>query len=210
MSEPLVCVVDDDESARRGVARLLVATGYRVETFAAPADFIARAPSLRASCLVLDLRMPGMSGLEVQDQLIAGRHDVPIVFITGHGDVPSSVRAMKGGAFDFLLKPFQGDELLRAVAMAVERGREAGVRRSEHDAVAERCETLTPREREVFSLVVEGLLNKQVAARLGTSEKTVKAHRARVMEKMAAGSFADLVRMAELLRPGAPRSGDPQ
>lgn len=199
MNGPLIFVVDDDPSARTGIARLLGATGHRVEAFASPGEFLDREPHRGPCCLVLDLRMPEMNGLELQELLNERGHELPIVFVTGHGDVPSSVRAMKGGAVDFLLKPFGAEELLRAVATAMERGRAESLAREETTALAVRAATLTPREREVLALVVTGLLNKQVGARLGISEKTVKVHRARVMEKMAAHSLAELVRLAERL-----------
>ena len=174
-------------------------TGHRVEAFASPGEFLGRGPHHGPCCLVLDLQMPEMNGLELQELLHQRGNELPIVFVTGHGDVPSSVRAMKGGAVDFLLKPFGADELLLAVATAMERGRAESLAREETAALAARAATLTPREREVLALVVTGLLNKQVAARLGISEKTVKVHRARVMEKMAAHSLAELVRLAERL-----------
>jgi FixJ family two-component response regulator len=201
VSAPFVFIVDDDASARKGMARLLGGSGYRVETFASPLEFLARRPHDGAGCLVLDLSMPEMSGLELQDRLQAAGHTLPIVFVTGHGDVSSSVRAMKGGALDFLQKPFTHDELEAAVRVAVARSLQETATRAELDALREREATLTPRERQVFALVARGLLNKQVAGRLGTTEKTIKAHRARVMEKMAAGSLADLVRMAEKVSP---------
>jgi FixJ family two-component response regulator len=197
MSAPLVFVVDDDPSARRGIARLLGATGHRVEEYDSPTEFLSRTSHDGACCLVLDLRMPGMSGLELQEALLASGHDIPIVFVTGHGDVPASVRAMKGGAVDFLLKPFSGDELLASVAAALARARDRSHAREERDELTARWSTLTPRERQVMVLVVDGLLNKQVASRLEIRETTVKAHRAKVMEKMGAGSLAELVRMAE-------------
>jgi FixJ family two-component response regulator len=196
---PLIFVVDDDPSARTGIARLLASTGHRVEAFASPGEFLARAPHDGPCCLVLDLEMPGMNGLELQERLHDRGHDLPIVFVTGHGNVPASVRAMKGGAVDFLLKPFGTDELLQAVRAAMERGRTEAAAREEMSALVARWATLTPRERDVLALVVTGLLNKQVASRLGISEKTVKVHRARVMEKMAAHSLAELVRLAERL-----------
>ncbi len=195
----LIFVVDDDPSARTGIARLLASIGHRVEAFASPGEFLGREPHRGPCCLVLDLQMPGMDGLELQELLHERGHELPIVFVTGYGDVPSSVRAMKGGAVDFLEKPFGGEELLRAVGAAMERGRAESLAREETSALAARAASLTPRERDVLALVVTGLLNKQVAARLGISEKTVKVHRARVMEKMAAHSLAELVRLAERL-----------
>lgn len=205
MNPPIVFVVDDDPSASRGVARLLTSARYRAETFASAADFLAREPYSGPSCLVLDMMMPGMSGLELQDLLLATGHKVPIVFITGRGDVPSSVRAMKGGAVDFLLKPFSADELLGAVARAIERGQRDAAQKSEFDSVLARWNSLTRRERQVLALVVAGSLNKQAAFRLGITEKTIKIHRAHVMEKMGAQSFAELVRLAETLKAaGAP------
>jgi FixJ family two-component response regulator len=195
----LIFVVDDDPSARGGIARLLASTGHRVEAFASAGEYLAREPHAGPCCLVLDLKMPGMSGLELQERLRERGHDLPIVFVTGHGDVPASVRAMKGGAVDFLLKPFGADDLLSAVTAAMERGRAEAAEREEASALVARWQTLTPREREVLALVVTGLLNKQVASRLAISEKTVKVHRARVMEKMGAHSLAELVRLAERL-----------
>jgi FixJ family two-component response regulator len=194
-----VFVVDDDPSARRGILRLLASAGFEAEGFASACEFLARAPYPGSSCLVLDYQMPEMSGLELQSALRERGLRLPIVFVTGHGDVPASVRAMKDGAVDFLLKPFTAEELLAAVAIALENGRVAAAEEAERATVRERWETLTPREKEVLELVVAGLLNKQTAGRLGTVEKTVKAHRARIMQKMAAGSLADLVRMAAKL-----------
>jgi len=199
MTEPVVFVVDDDLSARRGIQRLLAATGHRVEAFASPGDFFDHEPHEGPCCLVLDLQMPEMTGLELQERLHQRGHDLPIVFVTGHGDVPSSVQAMKGGAIDFLLKPFEAEELVRAVEAALARGRAEAAEREDLAALTERWSALTQREREVASLVVAGLLNKQVAGRLGISEKTVKVHRARVMEKTGATSFAELVRLAQRL-----------
>jgi FixJ family two-component response regulator len=191
-----VVVVDDDPSIRKSLARLVRSTGLNVQTFASADDFLSSHSREHPSCLVLDIRMPGMSGLDLQEQL-ASDPTLPIVFITGHGDVPMSVRAMKGGAVDFLQKPFDERELLAAVHQACERAKRAHRKHVETSAVWGRIDSLTPREREVFALVVTGMLNKQIAGRLAVTERTVKAHRARVMEKMKAESLADLVRMAE-------------
>jgi FixJ family two-component response regulator len=201
MSDGLIFVVDDDDAVRRALSRLLASAGYRSESFASPIEFMARPPyDGGPSCLVLDLQMPGMTGLELQLRLREAGHLVPIVFITGHGDIPTSVQAMRRGAVDFLSKPFTDEQLLAAIDTALERDRGAlASRRTLRDLVT-RWHTLTPREREVFALVVQGLLNKQVAGRLGTAEKTIKAHRAKVVEKMGASSLAELVRMADALR----------
>jgi FixJ family two-component response regulator len=202
-AERRVFVVDDDASARRGILRLLASARFAAEGFGSAAEFLARAPYPGSCCLVLDYQMPEMSGLELQSRLRERGLRVPIVFVTGHGDVPASVRAMKDGAVDFLLKPFTAEELLTAVELALEKGRVGAAEEAERSALRQRWETLTPREKEVLELVVAGLLNKQTAGRLGTVEKTVKAHRARIMQKMAAGSLADLVRMAAKLGPAA-------
>lgn len=198
-----VYVVDDDASVRKSVGRLLRTAGYQVEAYASADDFLAHPPSGEPGCLLLDLMMPGRNGLELQEALVAARRLIPIVFVTGHGDVTTSVRAMKGGAVDFLTKPYSPEDLMEAVARAMAKEKRD---RREQTQVAElerRARALTPREGEVLRLVVRGLLNKQVAAELGISEKTVKVHRARVMDKMRAESMADLVRMAGRL-PGAP------
>jgi len=200
VNDAVVFVLDDDASVRRGLGRLLTSAGYRAESFASPSEFLARRPHDGPACLVLDLRMPGMNGLELQERLDGSGRPVPIVFITGHGDIPTSVQAMRKGAVDFLPKPFTDVELLGAVQAALERDRMSLGSRAEMRELRERFDTLTPRERQVFLLVADGLLNKQVAGRLGTAEKTVKAHRAKVMEKMGAATFADLVRMAGTLR----------
>jgi FixJ family two-component response regulator len=194
---PTITVVDDDDSVRRALSRLLTASGYQVRVFASARDLLQEAVAPGPGCLLLDVRMPELSGLELQGVLQRAGADAAIVFMTGHGDVQTGVQAMKAGAVDFLLKPFTDDELLDAVGRALVRD---AARRADVRAVSElarRVAQLTPREREVCRLVVAGRLNKQIAARLGTSEKTVKVHRARVMAKMQAASLAELVRLME-------------
>jgi FixJ family two-component response regulator len=206
VTDAFVFVIDDDESVRRSLARLLRTAGWRVETFPSADAFLDYAAPDRPACLVLDLQLPGPSGLDLQATLVgAGRH-LPIVFITGHGDVPSSVRAMKGGAVDFLQKPFDAQELLGCVARALACSREQRAQREQRAMLEERLGTLTRRERDVLRLVVTGKLNKQIAGDLGIAEKTTKIHRGRVMAKMRAGSVAELVRMVEKLG-GAPAPG---
>ena len=178
-----VFVVDDDASVRKSLARLIAVAGWKVETLASADEFLERAPHDRPACLVLDVRLPGLNGLELQERLARDDGDIPIVFITGHGDIPMGVRAMKAGAVDFLPKPFEDEALLEAIGRAIERDRQIRPIRA-------RLESLTPREREVFALVVRGMLNKQFAGHLRITEKTVKVHRARVMEKMRADSLA--------------------
>jgi FixJ family two-component response regulator len=195
LDESIVFVLDDDYRVRESLSSLLLSAGLRVETFGSAAEYLEfEKPDLPA-CLVLDLELPGMTGLELQGE-IAGGDAPPIVFVTGHGDVPSSVRAMKAGAIEFLLKPFDNQQLMQAIYGAIAQDREARLKRAEMSDLRRRYALLTPREREVLPFVVNGLLNKQTAAELGTSEITVQVHRMRIMRKMAASSLADLVKMA--------------
>ena len=199
-----VYLVDDDAGIRRALTRLLQTSGYVAEAFPTAEAFLAAAePENIPSCLVCDLRMPGLSGLELQEVLLRQGYDVPIVFISGRADIQSGIRAMKGGAVDFLEKPFSDEALLEAVHRGLHRDRDRCADRVERTLLRGRLETLTPRERDVFGLIVTGLLNKQVGAQLGTTEKTVKVHRSRVMQKMGAGSLVELVRMADKLEPPA-------
>lgn len=199
----IVYVVDDDKSVCRALARLIRSIGLAVETFQSATAFLDYTMPDRPGCLVLDIRLPGLSGLDLQAALHQSAREVPIVFITGYGDVPTSVRAMKGGAFDFLQKPFHDQELLDCVQRALVRSREQRADRAERTELQRRYDSLTPREREVLALIVSGKINKQIAGDLGIAEKTIKVHRGRVMEKMQASSVADLVRMAQKL--GHPR-----
>ena len=199
LDQPIVFVIDDDDSVRRSLERLLRSVDLDVETYASAQDFLRRALPDRPSCVVLDLRLPGPSGLELQESLIRAGHSVPIVFISGHADVPSSVRAIKAGAVDFLQKPFSDQALLDIIHGALRRDREARRNQAEVAGLRVRFDTLTPRERDVLRLVIQGRLNKQIAGDLGISEKTVKFHRGRVMEKTQAGSVAELVRQSDRL-----------
>lgn len=199
MTEGIVFVVDDDDSVRRALERLIRSVGLPVETFASASEFLRRKPPAGPACVVSDVRMPGLSGLDLQSELAKAGFFTPIVFMTGHGTVPMTVRAMKAGAVDFLQKPVDEQELLDAIHRALERSGRERWQTSEHEGIRARLETLTAREREVFELVVTGMLNKQIAAELDASEKTIKVHRGRVMQKMQADSLADLVRMAERL-----------
>ncbi len=195
----VVYVVDDDPSVRKALERLLRSAGYNAMTFASAPEFLDFTCPDRPGCLILDIKMPELSGLELQDRLSEKGLFLPIIFITGHGTVPASVRAFKAGAMDFLQKPFQDRELLDAVSRGIEKHRRLRRAQKEMQTLRTRLATLTPRERDVFSLVVTGMLNKQVAFDLGITEKTIKVHRARVMQKMGAQSLADLVRFAEKL-----------
>jgi FixJ family two-component response regulator len=205
MTNAVVYIVDDDPSVRRALARLVRSVGLQVETFPSAKTFLDHPAPDRPACLVLDIRLPGPSGLDLQSTLIQTRRDIPIIFITGHGDVPTSVRAMKGGAVDFLQKPFNDQDLLDCIHHAILMARQQRIERAERAELQSRFATLTPREREVLALVVTGILNKQIADRLGIAEKTTKVHRGRVMDKMQAQSVPDLVQMAEKLKQPPPR-----
>ena len=205
-----VFVVDDDVSVRESLESLLRWQGWKPETFSSAQEFLAHPRTDRPCCLVLDVALPDLTGLDLQERLGAPRADMPIIFITGYGDIPMSVRAMKGGAAEFLTKPFERDVLLSAIRSALERSRAALAGIAELQELRGRYESLTRREREVFAWVVSGLLNKQVGAALGMTEATVKAHRGQVMQKMQAGSLADLVRLASRLDLPLPsRAPDP-
>jgi FixJ family two-component response regulator len=197
--EPIVFIVEDDASIRRGLSNLFQSVGLEVEVFGSASEMLQSRPPDVASCLVLDVRLPGQSGLDFQAELAKANIQIPIIFMTGHGDIPMTVRAMKGGAVDFLTKPFRDQDMLDAVTMAIERDRKRRISDKDVADLQTHFETLTSRERDILALVTSGLMNKQVAAELGLAEITVKIHRGHIMKKMGAKSLADLVMKAETL-----------
>jgi FixJ family two-component response regulator len=205
-----VFVVDDDPSIRRSTERLLRSVGFSVHSFGSAREFLTRPRPEGPACLLLDLRLPGLSGLDLQAQLKQSGIDIPIIFITGHGDIPTTVEAMKAGAVEFLTKPFRKHDLLDAIRAAIERDCARKRERFEGEELRRRYDQLTPREREVMALIVAGLLNKQIAGKLATTERTIKFHRANIMGKLEAESFADLIRMAERLGTGSEARPVPQ
>jgi FixJ family two-component response regulator len=198
-SEPLIAVVDDDPSVRRGLERLIRSVGWKAESFESAQAFLERPPTEPPSCVVLDLQLPGLSGLDLQKRMAEAGLYTPIVFLTGHGSIPATVQAMKAGAIEFLTKPFDEQDLLKAIEEAIERDRRTRQQHADIRDLRDRYQSLTAREQEVMEQVVSGLLNKQIAAELKITEDTVKFHRGHIMRKMRADSFADLVRMAESL-----------
>jgi FixJ family two-component response regulator len=198
-TEATVFIVDDDAPTRESLRNLIRSVGLRVELFASAQEFLQSQRPDTPSCLVLDVRLPGLSGLDLQRRTTEAGPEIPIIFVTGHGDIPMTVRAMKAGAVEFLTKPFRDQDLLDAIQQALERSRKAREQQAATEELRRRFALLTPREREVMARVVAGLLNKQIGAELGTSETTVKIHRHQVMEKMGAGSLPELVRMADRL-----------
>ena len=199
LAAPLVFVIDDDASVRAAISSLIRSVGLRAEVFASVSEFLAHKRSTTTSCLILDVRLPGVSGLEFQSELAKANAEIPIIFITGHGDIPMTVKAMKAGAIEFLTKPFRDQDLLDAIQVALERARLKEEKDRAVSDIKRNFSNLTPREQEVMAWITGGFLNKQVAAEIGVAEITVKVHRGSVMRKMAAKSFADLVRMADLL-----------
>jgi FixJ family two-component response regulator len=209
-TDVVIAIVDDDPSAREGLESLIRSAGWSVETFVSAQEFLDRRGVDAPSCLILDLQLPGLSGLDLQQRMAEVGLEIPIVFLTGHGSIPASVQAMKGGAVEFLTKPFDEPDLLRAIRDGIERDRRTRQQRADMRELRERYESLTPREQQVMHEVVSGLLNKQIAGRLAITEFTVKIHRGQVMRKMRADSLADLVRMAESLGIRTPkRSASP-
>ena len=195
--KPTVFVIDDDDSLRKSLSRLLRSAGYLAETFSSAEEFLGREHFNGIGCLLLDVKMPGLSGMDLQEELGQANCSMPIIFITGHGNIPMGVQAMKRGAVDFLTKPFDDEELLQAVKKAIEKDREAKTERAEVHDLRRRIELLTPREKEILRYVITGMLNKQIALKLDIAEKTVKIHRGRIMEKLRVDSVAELVRLAD-------------
>ena len=195
--KPTVFVIDDDASIRKSLSRLLRSAGYTSETFSSSEEFLRREHFDGVGCILLDVKMPGLSGMDLQEELNKADYHMPIVFVTGHGDIPMTVEAMKKGAVDFLTKPFDDEELLQALRAAIEKDRNARAEHTEVHEIHRLIELLTPRENEILRYVVTGMLNKQIAVELGIAEKTVKVHRGRVMEKLGVDSVAELVRLAE-------------
>ena len=197
VASSMVFVIDDDLSVRKSLTRLLRSSSYETEAFASAADFLARPQHLNSSCVIVDVQMPGLNGIEFQEALIKRRRDEQLIFITGHGNIPMCAQAMKAGAIDFLPKPFKTTELLNCVERALGRSPEQRSKLDERNKARQLLDTLTPREFEVMQLVITGMLNKQVGSELGMAEKTVKVHRGRVMQKLGVTSVAELVRLAE-------------
>ena len=208
VSEAVIAVVDDDASVRKGLERLIRSVGWKAETFASAQEFLARPRTEELTCLVLDLQLPGLNGLDLQKRMAETGLETPIVFLTGHGDIPASVQAMKAGAIEFLTKPVDEDNLVRAIQEAIERDRHNREQQAGMRHLRDRYQSLTAREQEVMRQVVSGLLNKQIAAELGITEDTIKFHRGHIMRKMRADSLADLVRMAESLGIGSNQRSD--